>query len=343
MSIPLRQQAVIARYLLGRHLRGVRHYPLVLMLEPLFRCNLACAGCGKIAHQAEVLKRQMSVQECLDAVDECGAPVVSIAGGEPLLHSDIVEIVRGCIRRGKYIYLCTNGLLLQERLKDFTRSSYLTFSVHLDGLRDRHDASTRRPGAFDRTVEAIRAAIGQGFRVTVNTTLYVGETAEKAAAFLDFVTRLGVEGVTLAPGFSYEQAPRQEGFLGREASVRLFRELFRLGRLRKWPINHSALYLDFLAGNQSYRCTAWGTPTRNLFGWQKPCYLLDKEGYAPTFAALLEETPWDLYGSDRRPECANCMAHCGHEPTAVQDAFGHPLKALWVSWRGPARSSRALP
>ncbi len=343
MSIPLLQQYRVARYILGQKLRRVRRYPLVLMLEPLFRCNLACAGCGKIDYPEEILDRRLSVDECLAAVDECGAPIVSIAGGEPLVHKDMPEIVTGMIQRKKFVYLCTNALLLKKRIKAYSPSPYLTFSIHLDGNRERHDASVCQTGVFDRAVEAVELALQEGFRVTVNCTLFQGESPQEVAGFFDEVMALGIEGITVSPGFSYEHAPQQQVFLQRHASKQLFREIFKLGKGRRWKLNHSGLFLDFLAGNQTYRCTAWGNPTRNVLGWQKPCYLLVDEGYAPSFAALIEETAWDSYGTDRNPNCANCMAHCGYEPTAVNDTFAHPLKALRVSLRGPRTQGPMAP
>ena len=339
MGIPLRQSLAILGYILKQRLRGVERYPLVLMLEPLFRCNLACAGCGKIDYPEEILDRRLSPRECMAAIDECGAPVVSIAGGEPLIHHEMPEIVRGFIQRKKFVYLCTNALLLSRRMDDYTPSPYLTFSVHLDGSRNRHDTSVCRTGVFDQAVEAIQKAVQKRFRVTINCTLFQGESAEEVANFLDDVAALGVEGVTISPGFSYEHAPRQDVFMQRNASKQLFRNIFRLGRGRKWRLNHSSLFLDFLAGNESYRCTPWGNPTRNVLGWQRPCYLLVDEGYAPTFKALIEETNWDRYGTGNNPKCANCMAHCGYESTAVNDAINHPLKALGFSCE--ARRPRA--
>lgn len=338
MGVPLRQQVTIAKYLIKQKLSGKKKYPLVLMLEPLFRCNLACAGCGKIDYPDEILNRRLSVEECLAAVDECGAPVVSIAGGEPLLHKELPQVVDGMIQRGKYVYLCTNALLLKKRIDDYKPSPYLTFSIHLDGNENRHDASVCQQGVFDRAVDAIKLAIGRGFRVTVNCTLFQGENAQEIADFLDYCKELGVEGTTIAPGFSYEHAPQQDIFIKMRDSKQLFRDVFKLGRGRKWQLNHSSLYLDFLAGNQGYNCTPWGNPTRNVFGWQKPCYLLVDEGYAPSFNALMEETPWDKYGNSKNPKCANCMAHCGFEASAVEDAMKHPLKAAWVSLVGPRTS-----
>ncbi len=335
MSIPLIQKYSIAKYVISQKLRGTQRYPVVLMLEPLFRCNLACAGCGKIDHPEEILNKRLTLEECLAAVDECGAPVVSIPGGEPLIHKDIVKIVDGIVARKKFVYLCTNALLLKKRLNDFTPSPYLTFSIHLDGLRERHDASVCQQGVFDKAVEVAKLALERGFRVTANCTIFQGESAEEIAAFMDYCMELGVEGVTISPGYSYQHAPQQEIFLRRSASKQLFREVFKLGRGRKWRFNQSSMFLDFLAGNQSYQCTPWGNPTRNVFGWQKPCYLLVDEGYASSFKELMETTHWEEYGTGRNPKCADCMVHCGYEPTAINDTFARPLKAFSVFLRGP--------
>jgi hopanoid biosynthesis associated radical SAM protein HpnH len=335
MAVPFIQQYRVARYIISQKLRGVRRYPLVLMLEPLFRCNLACGGCGKIDYPDEILNRRLSVDECLAAVDECGAPVVSIPGGEPLIHKEIAQIVAGIVQRKRFVYLCTNALLLKKRIHEFTPSPYLTFSIHLDGNRERHDASVCESGVFDRAVAAMRLALEKGFRVTVNCTLFQNESAEEVAEFMDFCMALGVEGVTVSPGYRYQHAPQQEVFLRREASKQMFRDIFRIGRGRRWRFNQSSLFLDFLAGNQAYHCTPWGNPTRNVFGWQKPCYLMSDEGYAASFRELMQETEWDRYGTGRHPKCADCMVHCGYEPTAVDDTFAHPLKALRVALRGP--------
>ncbi|GIX16063.1 MAG: hopanoid biosynthesis associated radical SAM protein HpnH [Rhodothalassiaceae bacterium] len=341
MGVPLFQQVKVATYVLKQRLKGRKRYPLVLMLEPLFRCNLACAGCGKIDYPDEILNRRLSVKECLDAVDECDAPVVAIPGGEPLLHKEIGEIVAGIVARRKFVSVCTNALLLEKKLHLFKPSRYLFFSVHLDGLKEEHDRSVCQEGVFERAVRAIRKAREAGFQVNVNATIFDGAKPERVAAFLDFCRELGV-GVTISPGFAYERAPDQEHFLSRRKTRELFRAIFRLGRGRKWPINHSALYLDFLAGNQTYRCTPWGMPTRNVFGWQRPCYLLS-EGYARSFRELMEETDWDSYGTGNYAKCANCMAHCGYEPTAAADAMAHPLKALWVALRGPKTDGPMAP
>lgn len=342
MAIPLRQQVAVGAYILKQRLAGRRRYPLVLMLEPLYQCNLACAGCGKIDYPDSILRRRLSVEECLAAVDECGAPVVTIPGGEPLLHKEIAPIVAGIVAKKKYVYLCTNALLLEKRLDQFTPSHFLTFSVHLDGLRDQHDKAVSQSGVFDRAVAAIKAARARGFRVSINCTLFDGAKADEVAAFFDYARDLGVEGVTVAPGYAYERAPDRDHFLNRRKTKQLFRDVFRLGKGRGWRFNQSALYLDFLAGNRTYRCTPWGTPTRNIFGWQRPCYLLN-EGYAATFRELMEDTDWDSYGTGAYEKCADCMAHCGYEPTAVADATANPAGMLVASLRGPRTDGEFAP
>ena len=343
MGVPLLQQVRVGRYILGQKIRGNKQYPLVLMLEPLFRCNLACAGCGKIDYPEEILDKRLSYEDCMEAIDECAAPIVSIAGGEPLIHKDMPRIVRGYVRRKKFVYLCTNALLLDRRMGDYEPSPYLTFSIHLDGNRERHDTSVCRDGVYEKCEEVIRNALERGFRVTVNCTLFQGESAEEVADFMDRMMALGVEGVTISPGYSYERAPSQDVFLKRLGSKRLFRDIFELGRGRKWRFNQSSLYLDFLAGNQTYHCTPWGNPTRNVFGWQKPCYLLVGEGYASSFRKLIEETDWKKYGTGINPKCADCMVHSGYEATAVNDTFSNPLKALKVFLRGPRTDGEMAP
>ena len=328
MGVPLIQQVRVGAYVLKQRLAGRKKYPLVLMLEPLFRCNLACAGCGKIDYPEPILNQRMSVADALAAVDECGAPIVSIPGGEPLLHKEIKQIVEGIIARKKFVYLCTNALLLEKKLDQFTPSPYLTFSVHLDGLEEHHDKAVCQEGVFKRAVSAIKAAKAKGFRVNVNSTLFNQMTADEAAAFFDYVTNeLKVDGITVSPGYAYERAPDQEHFLNRQRTKQLFRDIFRLGRGKKWALSQSILYRDFLAGNQTYRCSPWSMPTRNVFGWQKPCYLIG-EGYAKTFAELMETTNWDSYGTGNYEKCADCMVHCGYEGTAVDDALSRPLTAL---------------
>ena len=322
----------VASYVLTQRLRGRQRYPLVLMLEPLFRCNLACAGCGKIQYPAHVLKQNLSPDECFRAVDECGAPMVSIPGGEPLMHPQIAEIVDGLIARKKYIYLCTNALLLREKLDLFTPSKYLTFSVHMDGERENHDFSVCREGGFDAALDGMKEALRRGFRVTTNTTLFDGADPTSVRSFFDQMMELGVEGMMLSPGYSYDKAPDQKHFLGRARTRRLFRTILA-NRKKNWVFNQSPLFLEFLMGKRDYPCTAWGMPTFNLFGWQKPCYLL-QDGYADTFDELMRETEWHKYGTESgNPKCANCMVHSGYEASAVHDTFG--------SWKGFLATVRA--
>jgi hopanoid biosynthesis associated radical SAM protein HpnH len=321
MAVPISQMWTVASYVLKKRWSGQKRYPLVLMLEPLFRCNLACAGCGKIQYPAHILKRNLSPEECFRAVEECGAPMVSIPGGEPLMHPQIVEIVEGLVARKKYVYLCTNALLLKEKVGQFKPSKYLTFSVHLDGQRDHHDFSVCREGGYDIAVEGILEAVQRGFRVTTNTTLFDGADANSVRAFFDEVMSMGVEGMVISPGYSYEKAPDQKHFLGRARTRRLFRAILS-NRESHWKFNMSPLFLEFLMGKRQYQCTPWGNPAYNIFGWQKPCYLL-QDGYASTFTELMETTAWEEYGTESgNPKCANCMVSCGYEASAVNDMFG---------------------
>lgn len=329
MAVPISQMWTVASYLLRQKLRGRRRYPLVLMLEPLLRCNLACAGCGKIQYPAHVLKRQLTPEECWRAADECGAPIVSVPGGEPLLHPQIGEIVRGLVARRKYVYLCTNALLLRQKLEQrvFQPSKFLTFSVHMDGTEQHHDFAVCREGTYRKAADAIRLAVSMGFRVTTNTTLFDGADPNEVRQFFDDMMALGVEGMMVSPGYSYSKAPDQEHFLSRERTRELF-ELVLSNRPRRWKFNMSPLFLEFLMGRRDYECTPWGTPTYNIFGWQKPCYLL-QEGYADTFEELLQETPWADYGrASGNPKCAHCMVHCGYEPTAADHTFSS-LGGFW--------------
>lgn len=345
MSVPLSQAWAVMRHVLLQKLRGVRRYPLVLMLEPLFRCNLACGGCGKIQYPAAILRRQLTPEQCFAAVEECGAPIVSIPGGEPLLHPQIGEIVAGLGSRRRFVYLCTNGLKLAASLPLFRPSKYLAFSVHLDGPREEHDLAVCREGTYDIAVEAIRAALAAGFRVTTNTTLYAGTDADRMRSFFDRVMALGVEGMMISPGYSYEKAPDQQHFLRREQTVRLFRRLLA-GRNRSWRFNQTPLFLEFLQGHISLDCTPWGNPTYNIFGWQRPCYLL-QEGSCATYRELLETTDWSQYGpASGNASCQDCMVHCGFEPSAVAATF--TWRGLWQTVlpspgnvsRGNARTQR---
>jgi hopanoid biosynthesis associated radical SAM protein HpnH len=341
VAIPLRQTIRVGAYVLGRHLRGIERYPLVLMLEPLFRCNLACAGCGKIDYPDAILNQRLKVAECLRAVDECGAPIVVLAGGEPLLHRDIGDIVTGILDRGKFVYLCTNALLLEKKLEQFEPHPNFAWTVHLDGDRDEHDRTVCQDGVYDRAVAAIALAKRRGFRVNINATLFDTADSERVARFFDDATGIGIDGITVSPGYAYERAPDQEHFLNRRRTKELFRGIFGRGQGR-WSFNQSSLFLDFLAGNQVYRCTPWGNPTRNVFGWQRPCYLLG-EGYAKTFKALMEETDWDSYGTGNYEKCADCMVHSGYEATAVVDSVKHPLKALGLALRGVRTEGEMAP
>lgn len=335
MGIQLQQAIEIGKYLVTQRLLGRKRFPLVLMLEPLFRCNLACSGCGKIQHPKEILKQHLTPEQCFAAVEECGAPVVSIPGGEPLLHPQIDEIVRGLVERKKFIVLCTNGLLLEKSLDKFQPSPYLTFSVHLDGMRELHDKCVDRKGVFDIAIQAIRAAKARGFRVATNTTVFEGADPKELQELFDFLTSLGIDGMTISPGYSYEWAPDQEHFLKREQTRALFRQIFapvKAGQ-KNWDFINSPLFLDFLIGEKDYDCTPWGSPSYSVLGWQKPCYLLN-EGHYKTFQELLEKTDWKQYGrASGNPKCADCMVHCGYEPTAAMDAMqptniGRSVKAL---------------
>jgi hopanoid biosynthesis associated radical SAM protein HpnH len=326
MPVPISQAWTVATYVLKQKIQGRKRYPLVLMLEPLYKCNLACAGCGKIQYPAHVLKQELSPEECFKAVDECGAPMVSIPGGEPLMHSQIEKIVEGLVARKKYIYLCTNALLLKEKLHLFKPSKYLTFSVHIDGQKEHHDFSVCREGGFDLAIEGVREALKQGFRVTTNTTLFDGADPNSVRAFFDEMMALGVEGMMLSPGYSYDKAPDQKHFLGRARTRRLFRAILS-NRKPTWQFNQSMLFLEFLMGKRDFRCTPWGMPTYSIFGWQKPCYLL-QDGYADTFNELMTTTEWDNFGTESgNPKCANCMVHSGYEASGVDYTFGS-LKGL---------------
>ncbi|MEW6245328.1 MAG: adenosyl-hopene transferase HpnH [Nitrospirota bacterium] len=331
MAVPLSQMFTVTKYVLTQKLKGVKRYPLVLMLEPLFRCNLACAGCGKIQYPDHVLDKRLTPEQCWAAAEECGAPIVSIPGGEPLIHPEMPEIVRGLIARKKYVYLCTNAILLERKLDEYTPSKYLTFSVHMDGLKEEHDRAVCRDGVYETAVRAIKAALKRGFRVTTNTTLFDDANPERVRAFFDEMMKLGVEGMMISPGYSYQKAPDQQHFLKRHRTRELFSKILG-NRKPGWRFNQSPLFLEFLMGKREYQCTPWGNPTYNIFGWQRPCYLL-QDGYARTFRELMEETDWERYGAGRNEKCADCMVHCGYEASAVEDTFS--------SWSGLSRTVKA--
>ena len=345
MAIPLAQQAKVAAYVLKQKLLGRRRFPLVLMLEPLFRCNLACAGCGKIDYPEEILNKRLSVAECLGAAEECGAPVVAIAGGEPLLHKEMPQIVEGLLAQGRIVILCTNALLLDKRIAAYRPHPRFIWDIHLDGDRAQHDWAVSQDGVYDRAVAALKAAKARGFRTAINCTLFNNADPARTAAFFDAMTAMGVDNIMLSPGYAYERAPDQKHFLNRQATKQLFRALFRhdTGKGKpKWRMGNSPLFLDFLAGNQRYLCTPWGNPTRNIFGWQRPCYLLG-EGYAKSFRELMETTDWDRYGVGNYEKCADCMVHSGFEATAALDAIRRPWKALAAALRGPRTEGPMAP
>jgi hopanoid biosynthesis associated radical SAM protein HpnH len=334
MGIPLSQALAIGAYVIRQHLSGQKRYPLVLMLEPLFRCNLACAGCGKIDYPDKILDQRLSVADCMQAIDECGAPVVVLAGGEPLLHRELPEIVTGALAKGKYVTVCTNALLMEKKLGQYQPDRRFNWSVHLDGDKEMHDKSVCQSGVYDRAIKAIRIAKAKGFRVNINCTLFSDAEPERVANFFDSVVGLDVDGITVSPGYAYERAPDQQHFLNRTKTKQLFRDIFRRERRNsRWPIFQSGLFLDFLAGNQTYHCTPWGNPTRTVFGWQRPCYLLG-EGYTKTFKELMEDTDWDRYGTGNYEKCADCMVHSGFEASAVMDAVKKPWKAARVALAG---------
>ncbi len=317
MGVPFRQTLTVGCYIFEQRRRGHEKFPLIVELEPLYACNLSCAGCGKIQHPAETLRTRMPVEQAVAAIEESGAPMVSIAGGEPLVHPEIHKITAELVRRKKFVYLCTNTLLMERKLSLFEPSTYFAFAVHIDGLRERHDESVSQEGVFDKAVEAIKAAKQAGFRVTTNTTFYTHDTPDNVRSVLDFLNdELEVDHMMISPGYAYEKAPDQEHFLPVEQTKRLFREVFKGDGRKRWRLNHSPLFLDYLEGKVEYECTAWGIPSYSILGWQRPCYLMS-DGYAATYQELVETTDWDSYGRDRDPRCDNCMAHCGYEPTAV--------------------------
>lgn len=322
MTMPLRQSLRIGSYLLRQKLAGREKFPLLVELEPLYACNLHCAGCGKIQKPASQLKQRMPVEDAIAAIEECGAPMVSIAGGEPLLHPQIDQIVAELIARRKYVFLCTNALLIPKKLDKFRPSPYFAWAVHIDGLAERHDASVCRPGVFDQAVAAVRECQRRGFRVTTNTTFFNTDTPQTVIDVLNYLNDdLKIDEMMISPGYSYQTAPDQEHFLAVTETRELFRKAFADGNRRRWRLNHSPLFLDFLEGKADFACTAWGIPSYSLLGWQRPCYLM-ADGYTKTYRELIETTDWDAYGRGKDTRCGNCMAHCGYEPSAVLATLG---------------------
>jgi len=328
MAMPLHLTVKLGTYLIKQKIKRVEKYPLIMELEPLFACNLKCAGCGKIQHPASVLKQRMPVEQAVAAVEECGAPMVSIAGGEPLMHPQIHVITEELLKRKKFVVLCTNAILLPKHIDKFKPNKNFAWMVHLDGIGDKHDEAVSKEGVFEQAVAAIKLAKQKGFQVYTNTTVFNTETAEDLIATLDYINdELGVDRLEIAPGYAYAKAPDQDRFLGVSQTRELFSKAFADGRRKKWRFNHSQLYLDFLEGKADFQCTPWGVPLYCLKGWQKPCYLLD-DGYAETWQELLETTDWDNFGRGKDPRCDNCMAHCGYEPTAVLATMGSLKESL---------------
>lgn len=328
MGIPVRQAVRVGAYLLKQKLARREKFALTLELEPLFACNLACAGCGKIQHPANVLKQRMPVEQALAAVEECGAPVVSIAGGEPLMHPQIEVLVNELVKRKKFVYLCTNALLMPRKIDKFAPSPYFSFAVHIDGLEERHDASVCKEGVFAQAVDNVKDAQRRGFRITTNSTFFTTDTPQSVIEVLDFLNNdLKVDQMMLSPAYAYDKAPDQDHFLGVSETRELFRKVFADGRRKRWRFNHSPLFLDFLEGEVDFSCTAWAIPSYSLYGWQRPCYLMN-DGYAQSYRELLEDTDWSAYGRGNDPRCANCMAHCGYEPTSVLATMGSLKESL---------------
>jgi hopanoid biosynthesis associated radical SAM protein HpnH len=317
MPVPARQSLRIGTYIMRQRLLRRQRFPLIVELEPLYQCNLACAGCGKIQQPDDLLRRRMPVEDALAAIEESGTPMVSIAGGEPLIHPDIHVMASELIKRRKYVFLCTNALLMEKKMDLFKPSQYFAWVVHIDGLRERHDESVCRDGVFDKAVAAIAEAKRRGFRVTTNTTFFTNDSPNTVRRVLDFLNdELEVDAMMISPAYAYEKAPDQDHFLGVQQTRKLFSEAFAGGRRRRWRLNHSPLFLDFLEGKADFDCTAWAIPSYSLLGWQRPCYLMS-DGYVKTYRELVEETDWELYGRGKDERCDNCMAHCGYEPSAV--------------------------
>jgi hopanoid biosynthesis associated radical SAM protein HpnH len=329
----MRQEARIGWYLFVNKVRRREKFPLIVELEPLFACNLKCNGCGKIQQPHEVLRQRMPVGQAVAAIEECGAPMVSIAGGEPMMHPQIDVLVAELVKRKKYVYLCTNAELVRKRWDkfDFRPSPYFSFAVHVDGLRERHDASVAKAGVFDEAVAAIGFLKDRGFRVTTNSTFFNTDTPQTVIDVLNFLNdELQVDSMMLSPAYAYEKAPDQDHFLGVQETRELFRKAFANGNRKRWRLNHSPLFLDFLEGKVDFDCTAWAIPSYSLLGWQRPCYLM-ADGYTKTYRELIDTTDWTAYGRGRDPRCNNCMAHCGYEPTAVlatTNSLRQSLRAL---------------
>jgi hopanoid biosynthesis associated radical SAM protein HpnH len=334
MRFPLSLTASMVGYMAGKKLRGEKRFPLVLMLEPLHACNLTCTGCGRIREYAPTIKEKLSVAECLAAVDEAGAPIVSLCGGEPLIYPDIGPLVAGILRRRKHIYLCTNGMFIRKRLHEFRPTTRFFFNVHLDGLEETHDLAVERKGVFRAAVDGIRAAKAKGFLVCTNTTIYKETDLAEIDRLFAYLTKLGVDGFMLSPAYGYTAVHQSNPdgaaaiFMTRDDIRAKFQEAQRL--LGRYRMMSSPVYLEFLSGRRELTCTAWGNPTRNVKGWKSPCYLIT-DRHHNTFRELMDNTDWDRYGYGKDPRCEHCMVHCGYEPSAalgVNKKLGDSLKML---------------
>ena len=330
MAIPLRQSARVGWYLFNQKLHRREKFPLLVELEPLFACNLKCPGCGKIQQPHDLLRQRMPVERAVAAIEESGAPMVSIAGGEPLMHPQIDVMVAEFVKRKKYVYLCTNAELVRKRWDkfNFKPSPYFAFTIHVDGLRERHDEAVAKEGVFDEAMEAIKFLKEKGFRVTTNSTFFSNDTPQNVIDVLNMLNdEVKVDNMMISPAYAYEKAPDQDHFLGVTETRELFKKAFAGGNRKRWRLNHSPLFLDFLEGKVDFECTAWGIPSYSLLGWQRPCYLM-ADGYVKTYKELVETTDWSKYGRGRDERCNNCMAHCGYEPTAVLATMGSLKQSL---------------
>ena len=292
-----------------------KRFPLVLMLEPLHACNLTCTGCGRIREYETTISKRLTVEQCLNAVDECGAPIVSICGGEPLLYPEMPRLCQETLDRSKHIYLCTNGMFLRKRIKEFRPNDALFINVHLDGMEKTHDLAVERDGVFREAVEGIQAAKAAGFKVCTNTTVYKETDMNEIWQLFEFLEQFQLDGHLIAPGYGYSAVDDREIFLTRDDIHEKFKEIDKMAK--RFKINNSPVYLDFLAGNRDLPCTAWGNPTYNVAGWKGPCYLITDAHYQ-TFEELMTRTPWEQYGHHGDdPRCEHCMMHCGYEPSAA--------------------------
>lgn len=328
MRRPVKLDLKMARYLIAQKAKRRRHFPFVTMVEPLEACNLRCISCGRVIEYKDVIERRLSVEESLGAVHASGAQVVSISGGEPLLHEQIGDIVRAIVDEKRFIYLCTNGLLLREKLDLFKPSPYLSFVVHLDGTKKIHDYVTRHDGTYEEAIAGIREALVQGFRVNTNSTLFHDSNVEDLHRLFFTLTEMGIEGLMVSPGYAYQDVSDKELFLKRQESIAVFRKV--LDPSRAFPFYNNPLYLDFLRGEREYGCAAWTTPTYTVLGWRKPCYILADE-HTDDVEELFDPKLWERYGPGKDRRCINCMMHSSFEGASILKAFSRPRDLLTVA------------